>query len=735
MPCPPLSITLTGPTTTINPGDSAVITWQVTGGSLSAPVIITADTGFMTPQWVTFGALPQQWLTVTPPITTTYTATITDECGQVASASFTVNVAYQVGGFTVTPNIQTATDTTFNGGALFPLGIYSIVYDTGAWFPTPATAIKDGAETIGAWFGGTTIAINNCAWTAGDIVLVITPVLSATVTGITGGGLSFSRIASTSQTTTAGACDLEVWGAIAAGTASSQTLTVQYNATPQPYPNSRAPAASMIAVSNTTLPVDNSVTVTSAQTSGSFSSAAITPTQTWTQELIITWVATVGSSPTGFTQVVNFGASNSGFAAFLQTNPNITGNTDPAQVVGTASGAATPNMAISLTLTLPKTWFVGIPLPQGYVARDVDITVYPQQTTTGFSSFNAAVAANVGFFGLFSVDANAGPSAIRMALINADPTRVDGPVDPTYLLYPTISVWIWVPIQTIIAGNSAILHYRTNAQVTTIDNGVGTVTPTVGSVTVSPTTTTTYTITGATTGFTTATMSAKVIVIPLTPPRLSATSVCSGGVLLAWGNATSQPTTSYTVSRSPDGITYSVVASGITTTFYTDTPPSPLTNYFYVVQAVNNGAISADSNAVVGYGLTAPASAPGSPAVQAFAGALAVSAATVPFATSYNLYRSLTSGGEGATPLITGLTSPYYYDTGIRGATVPYFYQFTAVNVCGEGAKSSEVSGTPLPFLPGDINQPGGPPATTITASEPPTTTMVQGGPPVTKYY
>ena len=65
-------------------------------------------------------------------------------------------------------------------------------------------------------------------------------------------------------------------------------------------------------------------------------------------------------------------------------------------------------------------------------------------------------------------------------------------------------------------------------------------------------------------------------------------------------------------------------------------------------------------------------------------------------ATSYNLYRGTTSGGEGNTP-IASTTSTTYTDKNLSSTPV-YFYQITAVNSCGESARTPEdASKTPPP--------------------------------------
>ena len=64
-------------------------------------------------------------------------------------------------------------------------------------------------------------------------------------------------------------------------------------------------------------------------------------------------------------------------------------------------------------------------------------------------------------------------------------------------------------------------------------------------------------------------------------------------------------------------------------------------------------------------------------------------------ATSYNIYRSTTPGGEGATPYRTGATGTSFTDTGLTNGT-RYYYRLTAVNGGGESGRSPEVSALPV---------------------------------------
>ncbi len=63
-------------------------------------------------------------------------------------------------------------------------------------------------------------------------------------------------------------------------------------------------------------------------------------------------------------------------------------------------------------------------------------------------------------------------------------------------------------------------------------------------------------------------------------------------------------------------------------------------------------------------------------------------------ATSYNVYRGTTPGGEGSTPIATGITTTSYLDAVPNGVT--YYYRVSATNNAGTSALSSEVSAMPV---------------------------------------
>ncbi|MGD0905023.1 MAG: glycoside hydrolase family 44 protein, partial [Terracidiphilus sp.] len=63
-------------------------------------------------------------------------------------------------------------------------------------------------------------------------------------------------------------------------------------------------------------------------------------------------------------------------------------------------------------------------------------------------------------------------------------------------------------------------------------------------------------------------------------------------------------------------------------------------------------------------------------------------------ATSYNVYRGTTAGGESTTPIATGVTAVTYVDSTVTNGT-EYYYEVAAVNSIGTSGMSNEASATP----------------------------------------
>ena len=68
-------------------------------------------------------------------------------------------------------------------------------------------------------------------------------------------------------------------------------------------------------------------------------------------------------------------------------------------------------------------------------------------------------------------------------------------------------------------------------------------------------------------------------------------------------------------------------------------------------------------------------------------------------ATSCNVYRGTTSGGDSTTPIATCITTTAYSDTGLTNGTT-YYYKVAAVNGGGTSGYSNEASATPTTTSP-----------------------------------
>jgi fibronectin type 3 domain-containing protein len=190
--------------------------------------------------------------------------------------------------------------------------------------------------------------------------------------------------------------------------------------------------------------------------------------------------------------------------------------------------------------------------------------------------------------------------------------------------------------------------------------------------------------------------------VPSAPVGLAATVASSSTISLTW-NPVSPPTNCsilrYSVYRSTtSGFTPSasnLVTNNVTGSSYDDTGLAGSTTYYYVVEAVDSYGTSAASGKV---SATTPAgsvpSAPTGLAASSGNALVTLSWAAVSGATSYNVYRGTASGGEGATPISTGLTGASYADSAVTNGTT-YYYTVAAVNANGTSGMSNEVASTP----------------------------------------
>jgi fibronectin type 3 domain-containing protein len=220
-------------------------------------------------------------------------------------------------------------------------------------------------------------------------------------------------------------------------------------------------------------------------------------------------------------------------------------------------------------------------------------------------------------------------------------------------------------------------------------------------------------------------------------------SAGDGKVMLSWAIPNSDggsPISGYNIYRStnPGGEGSTVFATAVSNT-YTDNTATNGTTYYYKVAAVNavgTGPQSNEASATPQAAATVPSAPQG---LTASATNQAVQLSWSPPAsnggaavTSYNVYRSTTAGGEGTTPVATGVTGTSFVDGGLSNGTT-YYYTVAAANVAGTGPQSSEASATPqatAPSAPLGLAASGGNGSIGLSWSVP----ASNGGSPITSY-
>ena len=177
---------------------------------------------------------------------------------------------------------------------------------------------------------------------------------------------------------------------------------------------------------------------------------------------------------------------------------------------------------------------------------------------------------------------------------------------------------------------------------------------------------------------------------PAAPTGPNATAG-NGQVALTW--TASSGATSYNVKRSTTSGGETTITN-VTGVNYTDTQVVNGTTYYYKVSATNAYGESANSTEVSATPTASSSNPPAAPTILTVttnSGQVSLTWSTVATATSYNVKRSTTSGGETT---ITNVTVVNYTDTSVVNGTT-YYYKVSAVNANGESANSAEVSATP----------------------------------------
>lgn len=218
-------------------------------------------------------------------------------------------------------------------------------------------------------------------------------------------------------------------------------------------------------------------------------------------------------------------------------------------------------------------------------------------------------------------------------------------------------------------------------------------------------------------------------VAPAAPASLTASATSANAINLTWPAVSGA--TNYLVQRSlVNGGPYTVVASGVTATNFTDSGLSGGTTYYYVVAAMNSSGTSTNSPQATATTLTAPSAPTGLNATGLYGGQIALSWNPSAGATSYNVKRAMLSGGPYVT-VATGVAATSFTNSSlIFNAT--YYCVVSAVNANGESADSAEAGSiVPVPTLvwKGNVNTNWDIAATTNwTFGGSPSTYFVDGG-------
>ncbi|MBI3410581.1 MAG: fibronectin type III domain-containing protein [Planctomycetes bacterium] len=203
------------------------------------------------------------------------------------------------------------------------------------------------------------------------------------------------------------------------------------------------------------------------------------------------------------------------------------------------------------------------------------------------------------------------------------------------------------------------------------------------------------------------------VTIPLAPPAPTsqkATNVTTTEIDMSWQDNAGNQAGGYRILRAVNHGSFSPTATlppasqtPPSTYTWADTNLSPGTFYEYQIVAYNvsgNSSIAAVNATTLTLAPSGVSATPGNAVVT-----LTWTAPTG--AQTYNVYRGTTAGGEGATPLATGITATTFVDTAVTNGTT-YFYQVTAVNanasivpaIPSESARSVEVSAKPQNATP-----------------------------------
>ena len=141
-----------------------------------------------------------------------------------------------------------------------------------------------------------------------------------------------------------------------------------------------------------------------------------------------------------------------------------------------------------------------------------------------------------------------------------------------------------------------------------------------------------------------------------------------------------------------------ITPGNVSVTSGTTVSVSPTDTTTYTLTVTNAAGATTSKTATVGVNPVVPAM-PSNLTATAGNASVVLSWTASAGATSYNVYRGTTAGGESTTALATGITTTTHTDTTAANGT-KYYYKVAAVNGGGTSTLSNEASAMPEPPIP-----------------------------------
>ncbi|MFT7506865.1 MAG: prepilin-type N-terminal cleavage/methylation domain-containing protein, partial [Acidimicrobiales bacterium] len=194
-----------------------------------------------------------------------------------------------------------------------------------------------------------------------------------------------------------------------------------------------------------------------------------------------------------------------------------------------------------------------------------------------------------------------------------------------------------------------------------------------------------------------------------TPPSNPTDLAATGGITqvsLSWNANTESDLAGYTLFRRIGSSgSFSQIASGLTTSNYTDTGLSNSTQYFYRITATDTSN-NESGNSNTANAITIDTIPPSNPTDLAATGgitqvSLSWNANTESDLAEYTLFRRIGSSGSFS-QIASGLTTSNYTDTGLSNST-QYFYRITATDTSNnESGNSNTANAITIDTIPPD---------------------------------